>query len=231
METSLHQQLKEMYAPDAAQREVVVDGFRIDGVVDKRLIEIQCASLSAIRDKIRTLLESHRVSVVKPLSARKFLITRKSKRGKVTSERYSPKRETFYHLFDEFVHFAKVFPHRNLSIEVLLTEQEEIRVPVPKRRWRSKGYRVEDRSLRSVTDRMTLRTRNDLLAMLPEGLPNPFSTADVAAIAEIPRWLAQKAAYCLRVVGAVTTAGKNGNTILYTPQKTRVRKPKRRKAA
>ena len=40
METSLHRQLKAVYAP-AAAREVRVDGYRIDAVVDGELIEIQ----------------------------------------------------------------------------------------------------------------------------------------------------------------------------------------------
>ncbi|MFQ5734409.1 MAG: hypothetical protein ACE5KM_20920, partial [Planctomycetaceae bacterium] len=81
METTLHRQLKELYVDDVDNREVAVDGFRIDAVVDSTLIEIQCASLSAIRDKVRRLLESHDVRVVKPLAARKFLITRRRKRG------------------------------------------------------------------------------------------------------------------------------------------------------
>lgn len=231
METTLHQQLKELYTDDPSQREVVLDGFRIDAVVDERLIEIQCASLSAIRDKIARLVAGYQVSVVKPLCARKYLITRKSKRGKIASRRYSPKRETFYHLFDELVHFVRVFPHENLSLEILLTEQEEIRIPAPKRRWRSKGYKVEQRSLREVTDRMTLQTPADLLAMLPDDLPTPFTTADVASLAGIPRWLAQKAAYCLRMTGAVDTAGKVGNAILYRPRRKPRRKRKRGKAA
>ena len=51
MESTLHQQLKRMYAKDESDREVSVDGFRIDAVSGGQLIEIQCASLSAIREK------------------------------------------------------------------------------------------------------------------------------------------------------------------------------------
>ena len=71
MATLLHQQLKQHYVSDSDRHEVAFGAFRIDAV-DRRvhLIEIQCASLSAIRDKIRTLVEDHQVIVVKPLAAR-----------------------------------------------------------------------------------------------------------------------------------------------------------------
>ena len=50
----------------------------------------------------------------------------------------------------------------------------------------------------------------------PFGMSEPFTTADIASKADIPHWLAQKMAYCLRKMGAVATVGKQGNTLLYT---------------
>ncbi len=215
METTLHRQLKALYATRASQQEVSVDGYRIDAVVDGRLVEIQYGSLGAIRDKVRALLVNHTVLVVKPLAARKFLVKRKRRGGRVQSSRYSPSRKTHFDLFDDLVHFVDVFPHPRLTLEVVLTEQEEHRLPSRKRRRFSKDYRVEDRRLRSIDGRFELRTAEDLAAMLPAGLAEPFSTEDIARLAEIPRWLAQKMAYCLRETSAVQVIGKRGNTLLY----------------
>ncbi len=192
-----------------------VDGYRIDGIVRKTLIEVQCASLGAIRDKIRSLLDNHDVLVVKPLAAQKRLVKYDRKGGKVISRRASPKHETFHHLFLDLVHFVTVFPHPRLTLEVLLTEQEEHRLPPLKSRWTRKKYRVQDRSLDCVTEKLQLRTTADLLAMLPANLPPEFTTADVARTGEIPRWLAQKMAYCLRQTGAITLSGKRGNSLVY----------------
>lgn len=215
METTLHRQLKELYADDPSRQEVVVDGFRIDAVRTGQLVEIQAASLAGIRDKVRRLLESREVLVVKPLAARKYLVTRTRKGGRVRSARYSPSRMTSFHVFDELVHFMDVFPHPRLTVEILLTEQEEHRLPARRLRWFHRGYRVEDRVLRTVYERRSLRGATDLPTLLPDGLPEVFSTVDLAREAEIPRWLAQKMAYCLRKSGAVQTVGKRGNSVLY----------------
>ena len=59
METTLHRQLKALYAADASRQEVRLGGYRVDAVVDGRLVEIQQGSLAAIRDKVRCLLAEH----------------------------------------------------------------------------------------------------------------------------------------------------------------------------
>ncbi len=215
METSLHRQLKSLYCADETQQEVTFAGYRIDGIVDDMLIEIQCASLGAIRDKIRALTAEHDVLVVKPLAAKKQLLKYDRRRGKVVSRRASPKHETFHDLFLELVHFVPVFPHPRLTLEVLLTEQQEHRLPPLKSRWTRKKYRVQDRSLERVVSKLVLRTNDDLLTMLPADLPAQFTTADIANGGKIPRWLAQKMAYCLRKTGAVHTVGKRGNAVIY----------------
>jgi len=73
VETSLHRQLKQIYAGAQARTEVVLDSYRIDAVSRGRLIEIQHGSLAAIRDKIRRLCENHRVLVVKPIVREKLV--------------------------------------------------------------------------------------------------------------------------------------------------------------
>lgn len=229
METTFHRQLKELYATDESQREVWVDGFRVDAAVNGVLIEIQQASLAALRDKTRELLTGHPMVIVKPLVAHKLLLKRNRTGGPVESRRSSPRRQTLLHLFDDLVHFVTVFPHPRLTLEVLLTTQEEDRLSIVRRRWRGKDYRVEDRRLVAVQSRHALRTVDDLRRLLPDGLEQPFSTETLACAAEIPRWLAQKMAYCLRQTGAVEVIGKQKNSILY--QVPAPAKKRRRRAA
>ncbi len=219
METSLHRQLKLHYAPSAEQTEVSVDGFRIDAIADSgELIEIQHASLGALRDKTRKLLHRtrHQLRIVKPLIARKRLVTLNRRGGSVLRSRLSPKREESLDLFLDLVHFATVFPRRRLTLEIVLIEAEEIRLDRQRPTRRGKKHRTLDQQLVEVLESIELRTKRDLLAQLPiQALPSPFDTAELAAALARPRWFAQKVAYCLRHTGAVKSAGKRGHSQLY----------------
>lgn len=215
MESSLHRQLKLFYGGHVDDVEVQVDGYRIDAVVRGRLFEIQQASLSALRDKVRDLLERHRVVVVKPLISRKLLIRRDEPGGEIVSTRFSPIRESVFHLFEDLVHFVTVFPHPRLTLEVVLTEQEEHRITRARRRRRGPDYRVQDRLLTQIVSTTKLKTTADLRRLLPASLPPSFTTGDLASHAQIPRWLAQKMAYCLRKTGAIELLGKQRNALLY----------------
>ncbi len=216
METTLHRQPKAFYATDG-QNEVALDRYRIDAIDEQgRLVEVQCAGLATIRDKIRRLLKSHEVLVVKPIIARRILVKRDRKRGKIVSRRRSPAKGSTIDLFDELVHFCTVFPHRNLTLELAFVEIEEHRLPPLKRRWSRKRYRVDDRVLTEVLDRQQLTAASDLNQLLPTALPDqPFTTKDLAEAIDQPRWIAQKVAYCLRKTGAVEVVGKQRNAIVY----------------
>ena len=217
METSLHRELKLIYAASPEDTEVRIGRFRIDAVNGKELIEIQHGGLSAIRDKIQKLLKDHRVRVVKTIIARKLLVKRKSRRGRVVERRLSPKRGQLLDVFGDLVHFTRVFPHPRLTLEVLLVEVEEWRYPGHgrRRRWRLRDFQIEDQKLLEIQGHRVIRRAKDLANMVPNSIPLPFDTQDLANALQIKRWEAQKGAYCLRHTGAAEPVGKRGNAILY----------------
>ncbi len=217
METSLHRDLKTVYGGDGVEFEVPVGGYRIDVVSDGRLIEIQLASLAAIRDKVRALLRKHLVTVVKPIIVRKTLIKQAKEKGPVVSRRLSPKRGGVLDLFDEMVHFGRVFPHHRLTLEVPLIEIEEWRYPGHgrRRRWRRDDFEVEDQKLVSVGETYCFRSAADLAKLVDCSLPRPFHTGHLAESLGVYRWTAQRIAYCLRQTGAALEVGKQGNARLY----------------
>ncbi|QDU55483.1 hypothetical protein Pan181_16720 [Aeoliella mucimassa] len=223
METSLHQQLKDRYAGTKGETEVRLGRYRIDAVVNRELVEIQHGSLGAIRDKIRELLDEHKVRVVKPIVASKVLVKRTEKGGPVVSRRRSPKRGTLLDLFDELVHFTRVFPHRRLTLEVLLVDIEEYRYPGhgKRRRWRRADHEREDQHLVAVKETHRFRTAKDLWKLAPAGLPRPFHTGHLAEQLGVGRWVAQRMAYCFREMDIVRQVGKSGNALLYEPVRRR----------
>src|SRR4051812_48330195 len=120
METTLHHQLKALYAGQAARIEQRIAGFRIDAVRDDQLIEIQHGGLAAIRTKIARLLEEHSVLVVKPLVVRKQIVRLAERGGRELARRLSPKQSTVLDLFHELVYFTRVFPHPRLTLQTPL---------------------------------------------------------------------------------------------------------------
>ena len=218
METSLHRQLKDHYAagPDA-RTEVVLGKYRIDVCCANELIEIQHGSLAAIRPKIRNLVRRHQVRVVKPIVFRKRLVKRAGRGRRVVDRRMSPKRGTILDVFRELVYFCRVFPHRNLVLEVPLVTVEEWRFPGHgRRRWRRRGdHQVEDQKLVDVHETHEFRTAADLRSLLPNDLPKKFGTAAIAASLQVDRSFARQIAYALRETGAIKAVGKEGNAIMY----------------
>lgn len=218
METSLHRDLKTVYADEDAQFEVPFGCYRIDVVNGCELVEIQHGSLSAIRDKIRELLEGdHAVTVVKPIIHRRKLIKLDAKGGEVLSERMSPKRGKIADLFDELIHFTRAFPHPQLTLEVPIVNVEERRYPGHgrRRRRRESDYQIEDKRLIEILETHRFRTALDLRRLIPGKLPRDFDTAELAKAMSEPRHIAQQAAYCFREMGAARQVGKRGNAILY----------------
>ncbi len=215
MESTLHRQLKELYADDASQIEVRHGQYRIDVVSGDELIEIQQSSLGAIRNKVRTLLEKHSVVVVKPLVRRRLLVKYKRKGGRETDRRYSPKRGGLVDVFSELIYFIGVFPHERLALDIVLVDVEEHRYPRKQRRWNRSAWKTVDQRLTEVHEIHRLRTSQDLLALAGCQLPSPFHTGDIAKALDIDRSLARQVAYCFRNMGAARQVGKQGNTLLY----------------
>lgn len=226
METSLHRELKSFYAGPDARFEVPWGKYRVDVVDGERLIEIQHGSLGAIRDKVRELLVAHEVVVVKPIIATKTLLRQSERGGEVLKKRRSPKRGQLIDIFDDLIRFTRVFPHRRLTLDVLLVDVDEYRYPGHgrRRRWRENDHQIEDQKLVCVHEKHRFRTAADLVGLLNCRLPKPFDTGDLAKSMKIARWRAQRIAYCLDRMGGVAQVGKRGNARLFefcTPPKKR----------
>jgi len=212
-ERSLHAALKRWYAEPGDRFEVPVDGFVADIVRGDLIIEIQTGSASAMRRKIASLLARHPVRVALPVAARKTIV-RVDRSATESIGRLSPRRGEWIDAFSELVSLRDVLGDPNLSVDVLLIHEEEIRGPkATRRRW--KDWSVLDRRLVEVIDCVTFQEPLDYLAFVPPSIEEPFTTADLADALGRPRRQTQKLAYTLRHLGALRSVGKQGNAILY----------------
>jgi hypothetical protein len=214
-EGPLHAAVKALLAQPGDRLEVPVGRFVIDLLrSDGELVEVQTGGFGALGSKLDALLDEHRMRIVHPVAAERRII-RVDAHGQVLGARRSPKRATAVAVFDKLVAFPSLLTHPNLTIEVLLLREDHIRRPRP-RTTRGRTRDPGERRLVDVLDRVTLRTTDDILAVLPALPREPFSTRDLAAVLRCSGLLAQRTLYCLRTIGIVEPAGKRGRAPLHT---------------
>jgi hypothetical protein len=214
-EKPLHAVLKEWYAQPGDRFETPVDGYVVDIVRDGLLIEIQTRNFSAIKTKLAKLTSSHRLRLVYPVAAEKWILSLPKDEHSQMRRRKSPKRGTPAQVFSELASVPRLITSSNFSLEVLLIQEEEVRYYDGKRGWRRRGWIVHERRLLDVLERRVFETPADLCDLLPESLDDGFDTSDLAIALKVHRRLAQQMAYCLRECGELTPVGKHGNAILY----------------
>jgi hypothetical protein len=214
-EGSLHSAVKEWYTTYGDRLEAKVDRSIIDIVRGDLLIEIQTGNFGAIRKKLERLLKKHKVRLVYPV-AREKIITRVTSSGdQVLSTRKSSRKGKLIDVFSELVRIPALINEENLSIEVLLIKEEEVRCEDGKGSWRRKGQSIIDKKLVEVYERVEYKNKEDFLTFLPAGLEEPFSTKDLAETGAYKINEARKIAYCLKKMGAIHEVGKKGNSVLY----------------
>jgi hypothetical protein len=213
-EGQLHAAVKALLAGPGDSLEVPVGGFVIDLVrADGELVEVQTGGFSALGRKLDALLDEHRVRIVHPVAAERRIV-RTDEHGEIISTRRSPRRGSAVDVLDKLVAFPSLLSHPHLTIEVLLVREDHVRGARPDtsgRRRRDPG----ERRLVEVLDRIEIASPGDVLRLLPALPRAPFSTRELASLLGCSTQLAQRAAYCLRILGLVEPAGKRGAAPLH----------------
>ena len=137
--------------------------------------------------------------------------------------RKSPKHDSVFAVFDGLTSIPTLLEHPNLTLDVVMTVEEDVRVkdsgprgrgPGRRRRY-GRGWTRIDRRLVEVASTHRLTGMADLFALVDAGLPEPFTTLDLARTMRSPRRLGQQAAFCFRQAGVSEICGKAGNALLY----------------
>lgn len=215
-QTALHSALKDSYVKQGATEEVLVDGYWIDVVQGDLLIEIQTRNFSAIRNKLRDLVERHSVRLVHPIALEKWIVRLPINGQTQPTRRKSPRRGRLEYVFTELVRIPDLMEHPNFSLEVLLTREEEIRLADGKGSWRRDGVSIINRRLLEIVERRLFSEPSDLRRLLPEDLDLPFTNRHLAQKLTISPRLAARMSYCLRTMHILKVAGKQKRSYLYT---------------
>ena len=194
-EGSLHVALKDWYAKPGDEFEVPLDGFVIDIRRGDELIEIQTSGFAQMSRKLDHLLDHYEILLVHPIAVETWLHKPDAK------PRRSPRKGTVFSVFDELVSVPTLLDHPRLTLDVVLVSVDKIQVADPKARRGRGGFRTVDRRLREVIRSHRFATVDDLIGLIPPGLPKEFTTADLASVAGVSRETARKMAYCFRPLG------------------------------
>ncbi len=197
-EGSIHAALKEMVAEPGDELEVRLENFVIDIRRGDLLIEIQTQSFAAMGRKLDALLDRYRIRIVHPIAVSTYL-HRPSKRA-----RRSPKKGSRFSILDELVSVPTLIDHPGFSIDVVLMEVDRYQRHDPTARRGRGGWRTTDRAIRRIIEWDRFESGADVFGLLPAGLPEPFTTADIAATGATDRDGAQKLVYVLRALDLIT---------------------------
>lgn len=244
-ESTLHAALKAYYADPGDSVEVPVDRYVVDVLKGNgaRVVEVQTRNFASIKRKVTRLLRTREVLLVHPVARAKWIVRESVDGTRVLGRRKSPKRQSYLHLFEELVSIPHLVAHPRFALEVVLVTVDEVRRQVGRARARARvrakvpargrsrgrfkdrsrgrgkgcrpGWRVVDRRLLDIEAQRRFTGPADFRAFLPGTLAEPFTSLAYARAAGCTRRLAQKALYCLRGMGVVHVAGKQGNAYLH----------------
>lgn len=210
-ESPLHAGLKSLVAEPGDEFEQHLGNYVVDIKRGNTVIEIQTSNFAALRRKLEYLLDDHTVRVIHPIAHQKWIVNEINPAQ--PKRRRSPKTQGLEVIWGELVSIPTLLSHPRLSLEFVLTHQEEVRVNDPGTR---KKWRVQERRLLEVLDRVVIQEPSDLLHFLPADLPAPFTTRDIGDLTGWGEDIGRQVAYCLRESGATKTISKQGNRLVYS---------------
>ena len=229
MPTDLHLALQRLYADADGLIEAPLGAYRADVLRDGICYEIQTRGFGVIRRKLESLLADHPVVLIHPVALQKVIV-QVDGQGREISARKSPKQGRLTDLFAELVHLRGLLTHPNLSLEVLLTVERELRRKDGLgSRWRG-GVSVVGRELAGIVERHRFEHPGDLLRLLPETLPAEFTVAELKESLGLKGAVAGKMAYALRELAVTEQVGKRGNAYVYRRVREKRRRSRRRAA-
>lgn len=217
-EKTLHAILKNTFDQDPSHQEVPIDGYIADIFDGNGIVEIQTANFGNLRDKLKVFLPKHKVLVVYPIPHLKYVTWIDPESGELKERNKSPRKGSFYRAEKELYRIRPFLSNPNLTIDLVLCDIEEYRV---KDGWGSDGKRGSHRYDR-VPVRMAgekiLHTKEDYASLLPEGLPDPFTSGDLKSALSKGNYGVSFSTWCLLLsdVGAIERLPeKRGRSFLY----------------
>lgn len=214
-EKTLHAVLKNYIDPDEDHQEIPVDNYIADIYHDGRITEIQTAKMGAMRAKLSCFLPQYPVRIVYPIPAHKWVVWIDPETGELQKRNKSPLRGSFFHAFTELYRIRPFLTDANLSFELLLIDMDEYRLLDGWSKDKKRGSHRYERIPLQLQDRMLLTCPQDYMQLVPEDLPEPFTSADFAKAVRFNKKGISTVLLILTELRVVERIGKKGHSYLY----------------
>lgn len=242
-EKTVHSVLKYYFAPDEKFHEQKIGTFVADICIDGEIYEIQTKQFYLMKRKLDYFLKEHEVTIVYPVSLENTLhwvecdentISEKTldnssaeeispsctnlseiRNRHITTSRKTRKKGMPYLFFQELYGIKDFLHHPNLHFILAIMSTEEYRLLDgygPQKKIRATKT---DKAPVQLLDLITIRTPADYKQLIPEGLPEEFTSDIFGKKAGIGRSLAGTALNILYEMDVVERIGKSGNAYIY----------------
>lgn len=217
-EKTVHALLKDYYAPDKEMQEIRVEGYVADIFTGSEIIEIQTAGFDKMRDKLERFLPEYPVTIVYPIPEIKWISWIDEQTGECSPPRKSPVRGTVYHAFRELYKIKPYLADPNLRLCFPFLNMEEYRLLNGWSRDRKRGSARYDRIPVALTREIRLESAADYRKLIPEGLSEPFTSAEFAGAVKIHKKDGGRVLHIMNYLGVVCRCGKRGRSYAYRVQ-------------
>ncbi len=213
-ERTLHAALKLQYESDTRYHEVPYLGYIADIKRENSIVEIQTGNFRHMKEKLAAFLPNNRVTVVYPLTEKKWIHILDPETGEFSPRRRSPKTGKIHHAFEELYQIREWLSHPNLTVIVQMMDVEEYR----KKNVKYNGHRRK--SLRCETvpisygEKFVLHSVEEYLALLPE-LPEMFTAKMLAQVLKMDPYYAYSIIHCYEAAGLIQQVGLIGRAKAY----------------
>ena len=214
-EKTVHAVLKNYYEPDEDKQEIPIEGMFADIFTGTEIVEIQTRNFDKLREKLNRFLPLFPVTIVLPIPSVKWLIWIDESTGEITEKRKSPKKGTAYDAFKELYKIKPYLKEENLTIKLIFLELEEYRVLDGWSQDKKRGSHRYDRIPQKISDEKIFSCKEDYMQLVPDTLPEQFTSADFAKAAKISGKTIMVVMNILHEMEVIKRVGKKGRSYLY----------------
>lgn len=218
-EKTVHAVLKYYYAPKEIYHEHKIGSYVADILIDGEIIEIQTRNFNTLRRKLDAFLPDHEVTIVFPVAHNKWLRWIDEETGEISEKRKSPKTGSLYAIIPELYRIKNYLKDPHIHFTISLIDVVESRLLNGWSEDKKKGSTRDDGIPIGIYDEIHILDAKDYLKLLPESLPELFTSKDYKRCAKISQHDAVIGLNILYYMEVIDRVSKSGNAFIYKKQK------------